>query len=358
MLPILKINTLPGFSEFIVAVHMLRATHGCARPAIMSGECEEIVTLLFAVVGETRGVLCSCTLRLPTVPHVYGFRPVSSRPLDLWGLTAPALLRELVANVAMGIPPIRRRRLKGLRTRHRQVGPEAAKIVAEFDFLRDSAGSLKDKTVVEIGPGDAIGLAPLFISAGAARYIALDRFMGDVWSSRARALYDQIASFRGPFQADWQSKVELLRVSIEQAGQTLPAADLLVSFDVIEHLADVPVAVRHMSGMLKPDGRMIHRVDYGPHGIWLSARDPLSFLRVPGWLWAAIGSNRGYPNRVRHPELVQLLRQQGLHVSDRITREQDRDVMDAEMVCGLDPTVALGKTFNLGGSDTPADFGG
>jgi SAM-dependent methyltransferase len=280
---------------------------------------------------------------------------MSSWPVDLWGLTAPALLRELAANVAMGIPPIRRRRLKGLRTGNSQVELEAAKIVAEFDFLRDSAGALRNKTVVEIGPGDAVGLAPLFISAGAARYIALDRFLGDVWSPRADALYDQIAGLRGPFEPNWQTKVELLRVSIEQVGQTLPAADLIVSFDVIEHLADVPLAVRHMRGMLKPTGRMIHRVDYGPHGVWLSAQDPLSFLRVPRWLWMAFGSNRGYPNRLRHPQFVQLLRQQGLYVCERITRNHGPDVMDAELVCGFETTAVLGRPFRLDGSGTRSD---
>jgi SAM-dependent methyltransferase len=276
-------------------------------------------------------------------------------PADLWGLTAPALLRELGANVAMGIPPIRRRRLKGLRTGNNQTQLEAAKIAAEFDFLHDSAGPLTNKTVVEIGPGDAIGLAPLFISGGAARYIALDRFLGDVWGARAHALYDQIAALRGPFEPTWQTKVELLRVSIEQADQALPAADLIVSFDVIEHLADVPLAVRHMGRMLKPNGRMVHRIDYGPHGVWLSAQDPLSFLRVPRWLWLAIGSNRGYPNRLRHPQLVQLLRQQGLHVCERITREHGSDVMDAELVCGFEPTAVLGRPFRLDGSGTHSD---
>ena len=267
--------------------------------------------------------------------------------MNLWGVTAPALFRELAANAAMGIPLIRRRRLLGLRTGNPAVGAEAAKIVAEFDFLRDSAGSLSDKTLLEIGPGDAVGLAPLFLSAGVARYIALDRFLGDVWGGHAQSLYAEIERRRGPFTPGWQQRVELIRHSVEQPSDT-PAADLIVSFDVIEHLADVPLAVRHMAGLLKPGGRMIHRIDYGPHGIWLSAGDPLSFLQVPRWLWAAIGSNRGYPNRVRHRALVKLLQEQGLHVSDRITRTHGTDVLDAEVVCAFqDSGGGLGRPFKL-----------
>jgi len=266
--------------------------------------------------------------------------------MNLWGVTAPALFRELAANAAMGIPVIRRRRLLGLRTGNPLVAAEAAKIVAEFDFLSDSAGSLSGKTVLEIGPGDALGLAPLFLSAGAARYIALDRFLGDVWGDHAQSLYEEIERRRGPFTPGWQSQVELIKHSVEQPADT-PAADLIVSFDVIEHLADVPLAARHMAGLLKPDGRMIHRIDYGPHGIWLSASDPLSFLQVPRWLWAAIGCNRGYPNRVRHQALVKLLQEQGLQVSDRITRTHGADVLDAEVVCAFQDPGELGRPFKL-----------
>jgi SAM-dependent methyltransferase len=268
--------------------------------------------------------------------------------MHFWGMTPPMLVRELAANVAMGIPPLRRRRLLGIRTVNGSPEVEAAKIVAEFEFLLDSAGPVTDRTVLEIGPGDAIGLAPLFLSAGAARYIALDRFPGDIWGPRAQSLYQQIARHRGPFRANWQQDIELIRTSIEQPVTGVHKADVIISFDVVEHLADVPRAVKHMASLLAPDGRMIHRIDYGPHGIWVSAPDPLSFLRVPRWLWAAIGSNRGYPNRVRHPQFVQLLHQQGLHIRERITRKHGADVMDAEVVCGFQPTIALGRPFKLG----------
>lgn len=267
--------------------------------------------------------------------------------MTVWGLPASAILRELAANAAMGIPSVRRRRLQAPRTGSTSYAFEAAKIIAEFEFLRGSAGSLNGRTVVEIGPGDALGLAPLFLSGGCERYIAIDRFPGDVWGARAAALYDEIERHRSPFIPQWRQRVQLLNTSIEAACEELPKADLLVSFDVIEHLANLPCAVRNMAAMLKPDGVMIHRVDYGPHGVWLSASDPLSFLRVPGWLWNAIGSNRGYPNRTRHPELVRLLKEAGLQVVDRVTQLKCGDVMDAEIACGFAPELRLGQAFNF-----------
>jgi len=279
---------------------------------------------------------------------------MSLRSTAFWGLSPATLLRELAANLAMGIAPIRRRRLQGLRTGDSRVEREAAKISAEFDFLRDSAGPLQGRTVLEIGPGDALGLAPLFISAGAAQYIALDRFLGDVWGARAQSLYERVQSLRGPFSARWRERVTLLRASIE-LDQPLPEVDLIVSFDVIEHLADLPLAVHNMRRMLRPNGRMVHRIDYGPHGVWLSARDPLSFLRVPRWLWAAIGSNRGYPNRVRHGQFTELLRREGLIIAERITRSHGQHVLDAEVLCGFDRTATLGQPFRLDGTGTSGE---
>jgi SAM-dependent methyltransferase len=267
--------------------------------------------------------------------------------MRLWGLGLPQLLRELVANMAMAVPPVRRRRLKGLRTGDTSTQREVAKLVAEFEFLQDSAGPLHGKSIVEIGPGDAIGLAPLFISAGAARYVAIDRFPGDIWGPRAELLYGAIEQHHGPFKPDWRSHVRVIRNSIEDLPQMDPFADIIVSFDVVEHLLSVERAVRQMVAVLKPDGRMVHRIDYGPHGVWVSTSDPLSFLRVPQWLWTAIGCYRGYPNRVRHAQLVDLLRQHQLQIAERITGHYRGDVLDAELLCGFNEPAQLGRPFSF-----------
>jgi SAM-dependent methyltransferase len=265
--------------------------------------------------------------------------------MNLWGLPPQALIRELAANSAMAIPAIRRGRLKGLRTRADSPQLEARKIVAQFDFLRDSAGDIAGKAVVEIGPGDALGLAPLFITAGAARYIGVDRFLGEVWGTGATGLYEELERLRGPFPVGWREQVTLVRHSIEKTVAGVPRADIILSFDVIEHLQDLAHAVHNMSALLKPDGRMIHRIDYGPHGVWLTTADPLRFLSVPRWLWSAIGSHRGYPNRVRHQQFVQLVEAQGLRVTERITRRQGANVMDAELACAFQVAPRLGRAF-------------
>jgi hypothetical protein len=74
-----------------------------------------------------------------------------------------------------------------------------------------------------------------------------------------------------------------------------------------------------MDALLKPKGIMVHRVDYGPHDVWRSYPDS-TFLRIPEALWQAMGSNRGYPNRVRHEAVRTTIHHLGFYCAERVTR--------------------------------------
>ncbi len=96
---------------------------------------------------------------------------------------------RLAANLAMGVPAIRAARVRMGRTTGASPDDKAREILAQFLFFTGTIGpdELRGKTVLEIGPGDAIPLAPLFLGAGAARYVALDRFLGEVVGGDASA---------------------------------------------------------------------------------------------------------------------------------------------------------------------------
>ena len=168
--------------------------------------------------------------------------------------------RELAANLAMGVPAIRAARVRTGRTTGASPDAKAREILAQFLFLTGTIGvdGLRGKTVLEIGPGDAIPLALLFLGAGAARYFALDRFLGDVVGGDASALYEATLRRAPPnvltgllalgCSVTRRGVAELLgdrdRVTLvdtEIEGDIpIPAlgADLVVSFNVCEHLVD------------------------------------------------------------------------------------------------------------------------
>lgn len=251
------------------------------------------------------------------------------------------IVRELVANAAMGIPPIKRLRVRKGRTIGVPADIKAQLVLDQFNFFIDTIGleGIQGKIVAEIGPGDAIPLAPLFLAAGAKRYLAVDRFLGEVHGSEALQLYRAIVKFMPVRLAEGLNRlyqlsgiesveelvkspdrVGLYRTPIERPDESLRAqADYIVSFNVCEHLADLPRALRGMRSLLSPSGSMIHRIDYGPHDLWQKNYDnPLAFLTVPRLLWRAMTSNRGCPNRVRHKELMAMARALGFDCADSV----------------------------------------
>lgn len=263
------------------------------------------------------------------------------------------LLREAAANLALGVPVVRRWRVRRGRTVSRQMdaGQQAeAYAFEQFRLVERLVGreSLAGQRVLEVGPGDQTGLGLLFLGAGASQYLACDRFVGDVAGPTARQLYRAITerapdwarrgwAARGldPAEYPWTSgehpPVLLHAVEAERLHRAVTQpVDLIFSYNVVEHLTDVEASFAAMAKVLRPGGLMVHKIDYGPHQCWRDYRNPLLFLTVPEWLWQAMGSRRGVPNRARHCEVVASLRRLGFEIQ---AAEEDRcDTRYAEAI--------------------------
>jgi SAM-dependent methyltransferase len=253
------------------------------------------------------------------------------------------LVRESIANCAMSVAAIRKWRVKSGRTVSEGALSDHVQLILEqFDFFIEAIGwdRVRDKTVIEIGPGDAIPHGLLFLGAGAKRYIAIDRFLGNIANPLAKGLY--AALFRSaperiqkgwgtlgfdPFQYPWLTSIRqgppvaVVAESIEETGfGGIGSGDVIISFNVIEHLSNISRAFESMARMLNPGGLMIHRVDYGPHDLWRTYKNPLTFLSPSKAVWSLMGSHRGYPNRKRHSQVLSALSKCGFQNADRITR--------------------------------------
>jgi len=280
--------------------------------------------------------------------------------------------REILANLSMAAPALRNWRVRKGRTTAKDISTQAQQVHSEFRFFVGTIGhgALAGATVVEIGPGDTIALAPLFLQAGASRFIAYDRFPGDVYSPYAIELYIQLTGLsHGAVKSLMADRVHIRPISIEDADPVREEqADFIVSFNVIEHLVDPLLALEKMTAILRRDGLMVHRVDYGPHDVWTSYRNQFAFLTVNPWLWRLMGRNRGYPNRVRHKDLLSKLRGLGLNVDERVTQkfetqhlqeardslraqfahftDEDMLVQAAEFACSRGHTATLGTPYS------------
>ncbi len=232
----------------------------------------------------------------------------------------------------MGIAPVRKWRLRRPRTTA-GADPGSDELLERYAFqglrtLLHHRGTLKDVRIGEFGPGDNLASGLAMLASGARSYTAFDRFVADYSSPQARAWYVAVQErwptlfphLRWPvwlradsFPDAYPDRVEAIAASVEQAAADRHF-DVVCSYQVGEHVLDVNRFASLTAQLLSRDGVAVHRVDFGPHDCWSLCDDPLAFLRISPWLWSLMGSNRGYPNRIRHHEFLRALTDAGLNV--------------------------------------------
>lgn len=120
--------------------------------------------------------------------------------------------------------------------------------------------------------------------------------------------------------------VYLAPADLRSLAEPAHSFDVIMSRAVLEHippsvLTEIVSACR---GLLKPDGTMCHIVDISDH--WQHQDRSISrvnFLKYEDWLWRITGINAlNYQNRLRHYELIALLRRTGYSV---LHEQQDVD---------------------------------
>lgn len=241
-------------------------------------------------------------------------------------------------NLAMGVPMIRKRRVAAGRTAGLPTPAQIAhKVDKLIDRVAETTGPVAGKSVLEIGPGDNLATGLVFLSQGARSYTALDRFAGDYSGPRAQMWYAAVRKARGlPEGVFPDDRVTALACSVE-AAKSVGQYDLICSHAVGEHVSDVSALARLTYESLSPGGVAVHIVDFSGHAIEDDA-DPLFFRRFPRPVWSAMGSNRGFPNRVPFSRFLSKLRHAGLSVEARNVVRFDglAEVQEATFVCRRD----------------------
>jgi SAM-dependent methyltransferase len=241
------------------------------------------------------------------------------------------VMQEVLKNMAMGMPLVRRGRLTRPRAGVRFTGQDTQLHRYAFqslNALRPLIGELRGQSICEIGPGDFLTSGMAMLAAGAASYLAIDRFIGDYSCLAGREWYAAIQESwpriypelpwpgwlnSGRFPKGYPERVMTCGASVESAAG-IGTFDIVCSFQVGEHVSDVAEFAYSTARLLRPGGVAVHRIDFGPHGAWRAYKDPLTFLRVPEPIWRAMGSARGTPNRRRVHELENAFRAAGLAV--------------------------------------------
>ena len=145
---------------------------------------------------------------------------------------------------------------------------------------------IRDAAILEIGPGDNLGVAQRFLAMGARRVVCLDKFQYDD-ASRDGATSDP-------------ARLRSVCAGLEDAGHALAGEqfDVIVSRAVLHEIFDIDRAFTVMDRLLAPGGRMIHKVDLRDYGMFTSLDGhPREFLTVPAPIYTQMVKGSARPNR-------------------------------------------------------------
>lgn len=176
------------------------------------------------------------------------------------------------------------------------------------------AGALAGSRVLEVGPGDSLGVAIELLGLGAREVVSVDRFRTRRDEGQQRAIQGALLErARG-------ERRERLAAVVDEAGDARPAAgprlveglaiedapaalgrsgfDVVVSRAVLAHTWDLDAALGAIDALLAPGGLSAHKVDLSDHGVFSDAgHNPLTFLTVPDALYDRMRRNTGLTNR-------------------------------------------------------------
>ena len=174
--------------------------------------------------------------------------------------------------------------------------------------------TLKGKRILEIGPGDNLGVALRLYAAGASQVVCLDKFFAKRDASQQatiyralraglsdveRTRYDQALCPNTSDTIDENSVRYVYGVAAETADQVLEcnSFDLIVSRAVIWEIYDSDNALRALDRLLLPGGKMIHKVACLDWMFRQNGYHPLEFLTIPESIYKWIARDSGKSNR-------------------------------------------------------------
>jgi SAM-dependent methyltransferase len=144
-------------------------------------------------------------------------------------------------------------------------------------------GPVVGKVGLEIGPGDNLDVCSIFVTAGASRMLAVERFAHNTAVPPG---------------------VELVQQEIETLNLPLDSIDFAYSNDVFEHVQDVAGAFKAVFATLRPGGLFVNSIDLRGHNSYSDPTRPLEHLTCPDWLYQLMHSHVVTSNRISASEFA------------------------------------------------------
>jgi len=203
--------------------------------------------------------------------------------------------------------------------------PESAFSIFKRHYEESGLATLRDCTVLELGPGNGLLTALYARSFGAARTWLIDT--GPVASldvalfAKAEQMLSELS-----FPVPGVGRASSMDIALRQLNatylteglaslQTVPnkVIDFMFSNAVLEHvrLAEFTKTAREMRRVLKPNGAAVHSIDFKDH-----LQYALNNLRFSERIWESefISRSGFYTNRLTWPAMEKIFREAGFSV--------------------------------------------
>jgi SAM-dependent methyltransferase len=188
-----------------------------------------------------------------------------------------------------------------------------AKFTIMYDFLQKNKLSLKDKYVLELGPGNSYINAYNFLMLGAKKVYLVDKyprhnntkaqkkFMKDELEFIAQKYGVSKLPFIGQDGSIDQNYIEFIPKDLTDTTDL--HVDFIYSISVLEHIKDIGNNIMKMADILNPGGYMYHRIDMRDH---FNFNNPFLFYKYSDRTWEnyCVKEGLSYTNRWRYDDFM------------------------------------------------------
>jgi len=198
-----------------------------------------------------------------------------------------------------------------------------------LSILQRNKISLKDKTVLELGPGNSYINAYNFLFHGAKKVVLVDKFPRIIKTKKQKEYVTKELEFikrkygKAPFfvKAETLDPKYLEYIPKELTETNLDSVDFIYSNSVLEHVKNVERNIESMSKILNLRGYMYHNIDLRDH---YNFNKPFLFYKYEDSTWDKYMTKEGvsYTNRLRYDDFVDLFKKYGFEIIYEKTKKQ------------------------------------
>lgn len=174
---------------------------------------------------------------------------------------------------------------------------------------------IKDKVVLELGPGNSYINAYNFLMNGAKKVILVDKFPRVIEGEKQKEfLSNELNFIKEKYKVqnlDFvenglidSNKIQVIASDITEVND-LEEIDFVYSISVFEHIKDVKENIEKLSQIVKKGGLMFHKIDFRDH---YNFNRPFLFYKYTDKQWFNYYTKEGlsFTNRIRYGDFIEM----------------------------------------------------